>query len=218
MDSRDFAITINLLAGKTKALHENAGKWALKQIAQEFQSVRELFEELVFILKTHPDIPVEQHASSLSNISYDLAAASYILTGRVSKRDALRQHIRELCKVIDIATKRIIGVALLGPMFDFFVRSREISEEAKAIVQLSDVRPPHLLREQTVRPKVVASSAPNIQSTPPSKTPPSVPRQYRVDRVGGQPRTVASKTPPPVLPKYKVEYVGAANRTRKGNS
>jgi hypothetical protein len=217
VNSRDFTIRITLLAGKTRAIQENAEKWPLKQIAQEFRNARDLFEELVFILKADPGIPVEQHVPSLSTISYDLAAASYILTKRVSKKDALKQQIRAVCRAIDDATKKMIGVALLGPIFDFFVRSREISEEAEALLQISDVRPPHLLQEQTVRQRV-ASAAPYVRPHQPSKAPPAVPKQYRIERVGDPPHVaVSSKAPPPVPPKYRVEHVGVAKRTREGS-
>jgi hypothetical protein len=217
VNSHTFTIKISLLAGKTRAIRENADKRALKQLVQDFQAARGWFEEILFVLHETQDISAEQHARHLIDISYDLAATSYILDGRITKKDVLWQHIREVCSAIDSITKALFHVTLVGPMFDFFVRSRQISEEAKTIVHLQDVRPPQLLRGQVSRQRAPsAPTIPRVQSLAASKAPPPVPKRYRVEHIGpqGPARPKASTAPPTVSTKYRVEHVGPQGPAR----
>lgn len=217
MSPNAFTVKISLLAGQTRAIRESADKRSLKQLVQDFQAARGWFEEIVFILHETQSISAEQYARHLTDISYDLAAASYILDGRITKKDALLQHIHEVCSAIDSITKTLFHVALIGPMFDFFVRSQRISEEAKTIVHLQDVRPPQLLRGQVSRQRAPSVSAtPRAQPLAASKAPPPVSKRYRAEHVGpqGPTRPKASTAPPPVPKRYRVEHVGPQGPAR----
>jgi len=218
-----FTLHLNMLAGTAKALRESADKLPIQQLVHEFRLAGGKFDELARVSLEDPQLALESHLENVRDISYNLASAYYVIYGRATRKESLSQNIRSICQAIDKVIGKLFRVEPVCAMFDVFVHSRKISEEAKAIVHITTVSAPQPPREVFAQPAPPPKASPtSARPALASKAPPTVPRQYRIERVStgakpqpAKPQPAKPKAPPPVLPKYKVERVAAAKPPRK---
>lgn len=223
MSPKDLiTIKFAILAGTARAIHDRAEKGSLQEVAQEFRTALQCFEDLLHQLNSGPEIAAAHYSDHLSELTYRLAATSSTLKSRISKREPFKRLIGKICSVIDTFLKCYLGMAPIRALFDVFVEIRALNREAGLIP--GEILTPALPREISARAgestvgKILPTAPPVLNSSPLPKAP-SVRRRSHAEPPSFRGSSTAWTAPPPVLQRYKVEVVGTfsiSQSTKRG--